>query len=112
MERLLHVFLDAPACNIATGEALFQALSEVLEAQKRNVIGYASDSASVMLGKRNSVFRLTQKQPDIFSLGCVCHLAALCAATGLKVVPLSIDDLLIDIFYHLKHSSKRCAELQ
>ena len=40
----------------------------------------------------------------------MCHLAALCAAAGLKVLPLSIDDLLIDIFYHFKHSSKRCAE--
>ena len=116
-ERLGKVvtrFLDAPVCNIATGETLFQALSAALETREipwRNVIGFASDSASVMVGKRNSVLsRLTQKQPDVFSLGCVCHLAALCAAAGLKVLPLSIDDLLIDIFYHFKHSSKRCAE--
>ena len=78
-ERLGKVvtrFLDAPVCNIATGETLFQALSVVLEAREipwRNVIGFASDSASVMVGKRNSVLsRLTQKQPDVFSLGCVC----------------------------------------
>ena len=75
------------------------------------MIGFASDSASVMVGKRNSVLsRLTQKQPNVFSLGCVCHLAALCAVAGLKVLPLSSDDLLIDIFYHFKHSSKICAE--
>ena len=116
-ERLGKVvtrFLDAPVCNIATGKTLFQALSAVLEARGipwRNVIGYTSDSTSVMVGKRNSVLsRLIQKQPDVFSLGCVCHLAALCAAAGLKALPLSIDDLLIDIFYHFKHSSKRCAE--
>ena len=116
-ERLGKVvtrFLDAPVCNIATGETLFQALSAVLEARGipwRNVIGYASDSARIMVGKRNSVLsRLIQKQPDVFSLGCVCHLAALCAEAGLKALPLSIDDLLIDIFYHFKHSSKRCAE--
>jgi hypothetical protein len=42
-----------------------------------------------------------------FSMGCVCHLAALCA---LKKLPVSIDDLLIDIFYHFKNSSKRCEE--
>ena len=112
--KVVMRFLDAPVCNIATEKALLQALSEVLEARKipwRNVIGYASDSASVMVGKRNSVLsRLTQKQPDVLSLGSVCHLAALCAAAGLNVLPLSIDDLLIDIFYHFKHSSKRCAE--
>ena len=40
----------------------------------------------------------------------MCHLAALCAAAALKKLPVSIDDLLIDIFYHFKHSSKRCEE--
>ena len=44
------------------------------------------------------------------SQDCICHLAALCAAAALKKLPLSIDDLLIDIFYHFKHSSKRCVE--
>ena len=36
---------------------------------------------------------------------------ALCAAAGLKKLLVSIDDLLIDVFYHFKHSSKRCEEL-
>lgn len=43
-------------------------------------------------------------------MACVCHLAALSAAAGLKVLPLSLDQLLIDIFYHFRHSSKRCQE--
>ena len=54
--------------------------------------------------------RVIQQQPSVFSMGCVCHLSALCAAAGLKKLPLSVDDLLIDIFYHFKHLSKRCAE--
>ena len=75
------------------------------------MIGYASDSASVMVGVRNSVLsRVRSKQPKIFSLGCLCHLAALCAAAALKKLPVSIDELLIDIFYHFKHSSKRYSE--
>ena len=51
-------FLDCPVCNIATGETLFQALSKVLEDRAipwGNVIGFGSDSASVMVGHRNSV---------------------------------------------------------
>ena len=77
----------------------------------KNVIGFASDSASVMVGKRNSVLsRVIIQQPNVFSMGCVCHLAALCAAAGLKKLPLSIDDLLIDVYYHFKNSSKRCEE--
>ena len=77
----------------------------------KNVIGFASDSASVMVGKRNSVLsRVIIQQPDVFSMVCVCHLAALCAAAGLKKLPLSIDDLLIDVYYQFKNSSKRCEE--
>ena len=114
LDKVATRFLDAPVVNIATGETLFQALDSVLQVRAIpwiNVIGFASDSASVMVGKRNSVLsRVIQKQGDVFSLGCVCHLAALCAAVALKVLPLSIDQLLIDIYYHFKHSSKRCEE--
>ena len=45
-------------------------------------------------------------------MGCVCHLAALCAAASLKKFPLSIDDFRIDVDYHFKNSSKRCIILQ
>ena len=62
------------------------------------LIGYASDTASVMVGKYNSVLsRLLSKQLKLFSLGCLCHLGALCAAAGLKKLPVSLDELLIDI---------------
>ena len=38
-----------------------------------------------MLGRRNSVFsRVLEKQPNVFRMACVCHLAALSAAAGLK----------------------------
>ena len=63
-----------------------------------------------MTSVRYELSRVIQQQPNVFSLGCICHLAALCAAAGLKNLPLSLHDLLIDIFYHFKHSSKRCAE--
>ena len=80
-------------------------LDQVLEARGipwSNVVGFCSDSASVMVGKRNSVLsRVIEHQPHVFSLGCICHLAALCAATKL---PSSLDDLLVDI------SSKICAD--
>ena len=46
----------------------------------------------------------------MFSLGCICYLAALCAAAGLKTLPDPVDHLLVDIYYHFKHSSKRCGE--
>ena len=107
-------FLAMPVCNIATSEKLFHALeSELLSRSIHwdNVIGFASDSASVMVGIRNSVLScVREKQPNVFSLACVCHLCALSAAAGLKTLPISIDNLLIDIYYHFKHSSKRWQE--
>ena len=63
---------------------------------------------SVKVGKRNSVVSwLLLKQPKLFSLACLCHLDALCAAAALKKLPVS---LLIDLSYHFKHSSKRWHE--
>ena len=94
LAKVVTRFLDAPVCNIATGETLFTALSQVRNIPWSNVIGFASDSASVMVGKRNSVLsRVIQQQPSVFSMGCVCHLSALCAAAGLKKLPLSVDNL-------------------
>ena len=107
-------FLAMPICNRATAEALFDAISEELGSRDipwSNVIGYASDTASVMVGKNNSVLsRIKEKNPHVFSLGCTCHLAALCAVAGLKKLPVSIDNLLIDIYYHFKYSAKRWSE--
>lgn len=107
-------FLAMPVCNIATGETMFEVISEELDSRSipwDHLIGYASDTASVMVGKHNSVLsRILQKRPKVFSLGFVCHLAALCATAGLKKLPVSIDTLLIDIYCHFKYSAKRWAE--
>ena len=55
---------------------------------------------------------MLNEQPHVFSVACTCHLAALCAAAGLKTLPVSIDNLLIDVFYHFKHSSKKVHEFE
>ena len=58
-------FLSMPICNIATAELLFLAIEKEFELHGipwNNLIGYASDTASVMVGKYNSVFsRLLDK---------------------------------------------------
>ena len=51
-------FLAMPVCNVAIAQAMFDGLSKELECHKipwSNVIGYTSDTASVMVGKNNSV---------------------------------------------------------
>ena len=104
-------FLAMPVCNVSTAKALFDALEKELESRGipwSNLVGYASDTANVMVGAHNSVLsRSRSKQPKVIFLGCLCHLAALCAVAALKKLPVSIDELLIDIFYNFKHSAKR-----
>ena len=65
-----------PVCNIATAQSLFKAF------ESRNIPW------------TNMIFLL--KQPKLFSVGCLCHLGATAA---LKKLPVSLDELLIDIFY-------------
>ena len=111
--KVVTRFLAMPVCNIATGQSLFNALEAELSSRLipwEKAIGYALDSASVMVGIHNSVLsHVREKQGNIFSLACVCHLAALSAASGLNL-PFSVHNLLIDIYYHFKHSSKCCQE--
>lgn len=46
----------------------------------------------------------------VYSLGCVCHLANLCAKAGIELIPLPVEDLLIDVYFHFHHSAKRKEE--
>ena len=100
MGKVVTHFLAIPVCAIATGRGLFDALEAELSScliPWENVVGFSSDSATVMVGIRNSVLsHMRAKQPDIFSLACVCHLAALFTTSGLKTLPFSVDGLLID----------------
>lgn len=77
-----------------------------------NVIGFESDTTNVMVGKQNSVLsRVREKQPNVFSQGCVCHLANLCLLSGVKVLLVDVDDFLVDLFYFFDKSAKRKEEL-
>ena len=69
-----------------------------------NVVGFASDNCNVMIGARNSVLsRVKEKQPKVFNIGCICHLANLCVAAGIKAVSMSVGDFFVDIYYHFDH---------
>ncbi|XP_045208611.2 uncharacterized protein LOC123560483 [Mercenaria mercenaria] len=64
-----------------------------------------------MVGKHNSVLsRIREKQPGVYDLGCLCHVANTCLSYGLKQLPSAVEELLIDVYYHFLHSSKRKEE--
>ena len=61
-----------------------------------------------MKGCHNSVLtRIKDVQPHVLDIGCICHLANLCCQQGVKQLPLPVDELLIDVYYHFAHSAKR-----
>ena len=45
--------------------------------------------------------------PQLYDVGCICHLADLSIKAGLETLPVNIDQLFVDIFYYFYHSSKR-----
>ena len=79
----------------------------------KNLLGFASDRTNAMLGMRNSVkTHLMEKQPNLFVVHCICHVAALCASHACKVaIPDEVEQLLQDTYTFFHHSSKRLAQL-
>lgn len=109
-------FLDMPVCNVGTGEAIFEVLDGTFrkfDIPWTNVVAFTSDNCNVMKGTNNSVLsRIKAVQPDVFDVGCICHLANLCCGSAVKQLPIAVDDLLIDIYFHFNKSTKRVEEFK
>lgn len=107
-------FLDMPIVNIGTAVNLFDALKLSLSNKCFDFdkcIAFMSDTTNVMKGSRSGVQRLIKNEcPNLYDVGCICHLADLTIKAGMKALPVDIDHLFIDIFYYFFHSSKRKQE--
>ena len=44
-------------------------------------------------------------------MGCICHLADLAVKTGLKALPVDIDQLFVDVFYHISKRKQQFVDL-
>ena len=103
-----------PIVNVGTAVNLFTALKSSLESKGLDfskAVAFMSDTTNVMKGARSGVQELIKNEhPHLYDVGCICHLADLTVKAGLKVLPVDIDQLFIDVFYHFFHSSKRKQE--
>ncbi|XP_077417139.1 protein FAM200B-like [Vanacampus margaritifer] len=108
--------LDLPELASGTAASIFAVIDNILQENDipwSNIVGFASDNCNTMVGKKNSVLsRIKEKNGAVFSVGCICHLGNLCVKDGLKTLPVNIDDLLVDIFYFFKNSSKRIEDFK
>nr|XP_025034529.1 uncharacterized protein LOC112543793 [Pelodiscus sinensis] len=76
-----------------------------------NLIGFASDNATVMMGSKGGVQHLLkQKISHIFIQPCVCHSLYLCAPKACTALPHYLEELARNIFSYLSNSPKRLNE--
>ena len=76
-------------------------------------MSFTSDTCNVMKGFRKGVIaKLRALQPKVIDIHCICHLVNLCVKAAIKALPIKVDDLLVDIYYHFRNSVKRVSSLQ
>ena len=115
--RITDVVLSILSCTTScTGENIFHLLNDALTTRNipwSNCIAFESDSASVMIGRFKGVAAFVKKeQPTVYIQGCMCHLIHIAAERAAHVLPVSAEELLIDIYYYLEKSIKRIQDLK
>jgi hypothetical protein len=75
-------------------------------------VSLSVDNTNSMIGAHNSfASRCKAKNPDIYVLGCPCHLAHIAASNAndafTEVAGINVEDLLIDLYYWFDKSTKR-----
>ena len=100
----------------STGDNIFNMLMNCLRAHTiplNNLVGFAADGASNIMGKHNSVTsRLKTAAPGITVFKCVAHSIHLCSSEAAKTLPRACEDLLRNIYNFFSHSAKRTHELK
>ncbi len=99
-----------------TAVDIFEAIKDVLVKywlEFSNLVSFASDTCNVMKGVRNGVSaKIRQEQPKVLDIHCICHVVSLCVKSAVKALPIKIDEILVDIYYHFHNSVKSIASLK
>ncbi|XP_067214890.1 zinc finger BED domain-containing protein 5-like [Linepithema humile] len=111
--QLLNLLsVDATDCS---ANKLFEIFKNMLNKNKiplQNIVGMASDNASVMIGYNNSFMsQLKLEIPGLVTLNCICHSSALVASRACEKLPESCENLIRGVSTYISGSAKRCAIL-
>jgi len=94
---------------------IFQSFKELLENTKipiTNIIGMASDNASVMIGYENWFFsRLQSEIPNAIMLNCICHSSAIVASKACEKLPESCEIFIRNVATYVSDGARRCENL-
>ncbi|MGH0136406.1 UNVERIFIED_CONTAM: hypothetical protein FKN15_061053 [Acipenser sinensis] len=122
VDRVKHMFLDmciTTGTNAATAETIFEKMDSVLKKDNipwQNCVGLSVDNANVNMGVCNSIkSRILSINPTVYVHGCPCHIVHNNAsAAGTHYIELSdfdVEDMVVDIGYWFKASTKRKCRL-
>ncbi|XP_066585461.1 SCAN domain-containing protein 3-like [Prorops nasuta] len=107
--------LEIDAKDSSAGK-LYDAFKNCLDLFKipfNNIIGFASDNASVMIGARDSFLtRLKDSVPRVILINCICHTSAIIAKKCSKELPSDCEFLIRSVATFISSSPKRSAILQ
>lgn len=117
MLDLVEIF-SADSCEPSgsTGRNLYDLVMHTLHTHNiplDNLVGFAADGASNLMGGYNSVTsRLKISAPGLCVIKCICHSLHLCASEAAKTLPRNCEDLIRQIYTHFAHSAKRIYEFK
>lgn len=114
--HIVHLLDIIKVSDGASAAQLFQAFSDCLKKHEidfKNIVGYCSDNANVMLGKKHSFMTfLLKENPQIFVIGCICHSAHLIASHAADELPTNLEALMHNLYSYFSRSPKRQALLE
>ncbi|XP_066969329.1 protein FAM200C-like [Macrobrachium rosenbergii] len=109
-------FLQLLDVEDSSAEGLFQLLSTFFYENNipfSNMLGFAADNASVMMGNMGGLkTKLQGKVPHLFVIGCICHSLHLCSSAACLKLPKAVEDLCKDIHNFINHSPKRLVKFK
>ena len=88
---------------------------ETLSLDWDNCVRYSSDNTNSMIGQRNSLLqkiRGVEGDQKIFALGCLCHLANLCAGKGDNKLSVNVENFVMGIYHNFPRSEKLKKQLE
>ncbi|XP_050710711.1 zinc finger protein 862-like [Eriocheir sinensis] len=116
VQKTCDHFLSLLEVTDCTAQGIFSSIVQFFDRHlipMKNVIGFASDNASVMMGEKGGVMALLRKEnPSLFVQGCVCHSIALCASNACGELPNRVEELARNIHTYIMNSPKRFTEYE
>jgi hypothetical protein len=110
------MFFDMYEMKSGTADDLYNSMINSISSKEiplDNLIGFSSDTCSVMVGKHNSVFsHLKDSHPDIACIKCSCHSIHLAASKACLNLPRSVEDLLRNLGSYFSRSFSRQEDLR